>query len=429
MTSQPNGQIGLRLFSLLFTVSILSACASAPDLTPVPTPTQAVPTLTPFAPGSNINFDSAVTAQPQTLPTYTPYPTQYVAGEGMPTPIEVPPVSGSVPDYNALYQNNPLTGLPVSDPALLERRPMAIKVANSPDYVRPQSGLSLADIVYEYYIEWGDTRFIAVFYGNDSPYVGPVRSGRYFDEHIARMYNAFLVFKFADPREFSYLKNSTLNEFLVVPTNGACPPFVLGGYNRDTYNNIFFDTLKWAKCAAKKGLDNTRPELRGGFFTDSVAESALQVSRIYTYFSKYSYNYWEYDPATHKYFRYQEANDMVDNKPEAYTQLTDAQTSLPVTAENVVHLFVPYTFANSFDAHDEVYHIDLVDSGSAYIFRDGLAIPAKWERTDVNQPILLTTLMGTPIYLRPGRTFYEVVGVTSSYTQEGTDWKFKFATP
>jgi hypothetical protein len=347
----------------------------------------------------------------------------------MPTPIEVPPLSGAVPDYADLYKTNPLTGLPASDPSLLERRPMAIKVANSPDYVRPQSGLTLADIVFEYYIEWGDTRFIAVFYGNDSPFVGPVRSGRYFDEHVARMYNAYLVFKYADPRELSYLKNSTLNEFLVVPGNTACPPFVIGGYNRDTYNNIFFDTTRWAACVTKKGLDNSRQTLRGGFFTESVAEGALSVTNIYTHFSKYSYNYWEYDPATHSYFRYQEANDMVDNKPEAYTPLTDAQTNLPVTAENVVTLFVPYTFANSYDAHDEVYHIDLVDSGTAYIFRDGMAIPAKWERTDVNQPLLLTTLMGTPIYLRPGRTFYEVLGVTSTYSQQGTDWRFTFATP
>ena len=76
---------------------------------------------------------------------------------------------------------------------------MAIKVANHPRYIRPQSGLTLADNVFEYYIEGGLTRFIAIFYGNSSEWVGPVRSGRYFDENIQRMYQAFLVFKFADP--------------------------------------------------------------------------------------------------------------------------------------------------------------------------------------------------------------------------------------
>jgi hypothetical protein len=343
----------------------------------------------------------------------------------------IPTPGGGIPDFSALNTNSPLTGLPVSDPSLLNRRPMAIKIANSPDYVRPQSGLTLADVVYEYYIEWGDTRFIAVMYGNDSPMVGPVRSGRYFDEHIARMYNAFLMFKGADPRELSYLENSTLNDFLVIvyTQDSVCPPVKLGPERRDSYNNAFVNTAKWAFCAAKRGIDNSRQALRGGFFTEYVAAGDLSATRIFSFFSNYSYNYWDYDAATHKYFRYQEANDIVGKKSESYAPLSDAQTGLPVTADNVVVLFVPYTFGNQFDAHDEVYHIDLVDSGNAYVFRDGFATPAIWNRTDVNQPLLLTTLSGNPIYLRPGNTFYEVMGVTSTYKQDGTDWHFVFNTP
>jgi hypothetical protein len=392
---------------------------------------QAIPTLTPFQPQSpTTTYPTPDSPTPQFVPTYTPYPTKLVNSETMPTPILVLPTpGGGVPDFSLLNTNNPLTGLPVSDPSLLNRRPMAIKIANAPDYVRPQSGLSLADVAYEYYIEWGDTRFIAVMYGNDSPMVGPVRSGRYFDEHIARMYHAFLMFKYADPREYSYLKNSTLNERLVVPGNGACPPYEFGPEKRDDYNNFFFNTTKWANCAARMGLDNSKQVLRGGFFADAVAESAQSVTRIYSFYSRYSYNYWEYDPTTHKYFRYQEANDILGKKSEAYAPLSDAQTGLPVTAENVVVLLVPYTFANQFDAHDEVYHIDLVDSGTAYVFRDGSATQAVWHRTDVDQPLLLTTQSGSPIYLRPGRTFYEVMGVTSAFTQDGTSWHFNFKTP
>ena len=169
--------------------------------------------------------------------------------------------------------------------------------------------------------------------------------------------------------------------------------------------------------------------LRNGFFTEQVAAGGLAATRIYSFFSNYNYSYWNYDAATHKYFRYQEANDMVGNKPEAYAPLSDAQTGLPVTTENVVELFVPYTFANQYDAHDQVYHIDLLASGKAYVFRDGVATPAIWNRTDEDQPLLLTTLAGNPIYLRPGRTFYEVIGVTSTYKQDGADWHFVFKTP
>jgi hypothetical protein len=412
--------IGLLLLTLLLVV----ACGPAnADLLPgILSPVD--PTLTPFQPASQDSSFSVET--PQAGPTYTPYPTSFVSSDSQPLPLILPtPGAGA----NSLAIYNPLTGLPVSDPRLLERRPMVIKVANAPDYVRPQSGLTLADVVYEYYIEWGDTRFIAVMYGNDSPFVGPVRSGRYFDEHVARMYNAFLVFKFADPREFDYLKESTLNEFLVVPANSGCPPFVIGPRAQDTYNNIYFNTLRWAECAAKKGVDNSIQPLRRGFFTDEFLASELVATRILTHFSVYSYNYWEYDPITRKYFRYQEANDMIDGMPEAYAPLSDAQTGLPVTADNVVVIYVPYIFTNQFDADDEVYHIDLVDSGNAWVFRDGLSVPAVWNRLDENQPILLTALDGNPIYLHPGRTFYEVIGTSSVQSRNGTNWSFRFSTP
>jgi hypothetical protein len=418
------------IFWIFIFLWVTTSCTTNSDLDSDPIP-PVLPTLTPFQPQLEYsNVISGIPSTPQVELTYTPYPTQqFITGNLPKLSLVDPTIKEDSPDINPLKINNPLTGLPVSDPSLLERRPMVIKIANSPDYIRPQSGLTLADAVFEYYIEWGDTRFIAVMYGNDSPMVGPVRSGRFFDEHIARMYNAFLVFKFADPRELSYLKDSTLGEFLVLPGNSSCPPFVLGPQKRDSYNNFFFNTTKWAACAARKGLDNSKQSLRGGFFSEQVPASENMAKRIFSFYSRYSYNYWDYDAATHKYFRYQEANDIVGKKSEAYSPLFDLQTSLPVTSDNIVVLFVPHIFANQYDAKDEVYHIDLIDSGDAYVFRDGLVIPARWNRTDENQPLLLTTMSGDPIYMRPGRTFYQVMGTSSTFTQDGTDWHFVFQTP
>ncbi len=95
----------------------------------------------------------------------------------------------------------------------------------------------------------------------------------------------------------------------------------------------------------------------------------------------------------------------------------------------MVELFVSHTFANENEQQDEVYHINLVDSGNAFVFRDGVAYPARWMRTDIDQPLLLTTLSGTPIYLKPGTTFYQVIGETSTDWSEGTNWHFEFQTP
>ena len=78
-------------------------------------------------------------------------------------------------------------------------------------------GSTQADTVYEYYIEWLNTRFIGVFYGDNAKQIGPVRSGRYFDEHITRMYHGYYVFNYADPREFNYFLGGDLEKFVVVP--------------------------------------------------------------------------------------------------------------------------------------------------------------------------------------------------------------------
>ena len=81
-------------------------------------------------------------------------------------------------------------------------------MSNLPRAVRPQSGLSRADIVYEYYTEEGTTRFIAIYYGRDAEQVGSIRSARFFDEHIIRMYRGLFVFGSADQRVRDRLYNS-----------------------------------------------------------------------------------------------------------------------------------------------------------------------------------------------------------------------------
>ncbi len=418
----------LSLLTFLLIISCTAPTpASIPEPTVVPPLSNPYPTPTPFQPQLASTPDPYLAPSTPGLdvPTFTPYPTKYVPAQDISVPVDVAPTSDP-----SLVVYNPLTGLPVSDPTLLQRRPLAIKIGNSPDYVRPQSSLTLADVVYEYYIEWGDTRFIGVFYSNNSERVGPVRSGRYFDEHIARMYHAFVMFKGADPREFEYFKLLDISERFVTVGIGECPPYYYGHYKRDSYNNIFFNTFKWDACVKKKGFENSPQVISGGFFSEEIPQSALGVTRIYNFYSVYNYSYWDYDPINHIYVRYQESKDLVSfRKVEVYEPLMDDYTKQPVTTDNVVVLFVPYIFTNQNQAEDEVYNPQLIDYGNAYVFRDGIAIPARWNRTALDQPILLTNLDGSPIYLRPGQTFYQVMGVTTNYTQNGTEWRFEFATP
>ena len=416
-----------RFNRLAILIVLLTSCS--PSLNNVPL--NGIPSPTPFQPLTENATDSpyaGAAPTPLDLPTFTPLP---------PTPTErviLPesmPEGVNVPAFTLPINLNPLTGLPPSDPALMERRPLAIKVANFPRYNRPQFGLTLADNIYEYYIEGGLTRFIAIFYGNNSEWVGPVRSGRYFDEHIQRMYHAYLVFKFADPRVETHLETtSDVAPFLVVPSIGSCPPFRLKP-DRDVeaYNNSYFNTLLWEDCVVKNGLENDRQAIRNGFFSESIPVSGVEGIQLFTYYSVDSYNNWRYDPETKQYMRYQENADIRNDKPESYSPLIDSMTGEIVHAANVVFMLVHHNFSNTFDEEDEVVQIDLTDSGEAYVFRDGVGIPARWIRTNQDQPLLLTTLNGAPIYFRPGITFYEVLGNASYVDQDAGEWHFHHATP
>jgi hypothetical protein len=58
-----------------------------------------------------------------------------------------------------------------------KHRPLGVMIENHEDS-RPQSGLSFADTVYEAVAEGGITRFLAIFYCQDAPIIGPIRSAR-----------------------------------------------------------------------------------------------------------------------------------------------------------------------------------------------------------------------------------------------------------
>ena len=71
---------------------------------------------------------------------------------------------------------NPLTGLAVQDPSLLDLPTMLVSISTFPVTARPQAGLSFAPYVFEVYITEGTTRYLTTFYGEfpapESPITG-----------------------------------------------------------------------------------------------------------------------------------------------------------------------------------------------------------------------------------------------------------------
>ncbi|NTV38002.1 MAG: DUF3048 domain-containing protein [Anaerolineales bacterium] len=322
---------------------------------------------------------------------------------------------------------NPLTGLPADDPALLERRPIAIKVTNFPRSVRPQWGLSLADHVYEYYIADEMTRFVGIFYGKDASRVGPVRSARLFDERLMRMYKAIFVFGWADDPVLEFLTAPDIRPYLVVERAKNCPPLCRIG-PKYAYNNLFADTAQIAAYLKERRSNNDRQDLAGLRFEADVPKSGHIAQSFSVRYSPVSYHRWDYDPTQARYLRYQ---DSVDDfgKGASYAPLSDSLTGAQLSAANVVILLMPHTYYLRYSKTDI---IDQVFSGQGYGYalRDGQLYPLTWNREGEDEMLRLALPNGQPFPLKPGNTWFEVLSDLSTLEQQGeSGWHFDFVLP
>lgn len=100
------------------------------------------------------------------------------------TATELPPTKTAEPTLPPPTQTiepaqviNPLTGLHVEDPSLLDLPALLVSISHFPVTARPQAGLSFAPYVFEIYITEGATRFLTTFYGEFPAPESPVTGG------------------------------------------------------------------------------------------------------------------------------------------------------------------------------------------------------------------------------------------------------------
>ena len=385
-----------KLLFVFVTLSILlSACGS---FTAISTPT---PSGTPLASATS----PSPTATPLPEPSLTPLPPAVIYGPS-----------------NFPSNVNPLTGLPVADPALLDRRPLLVKVSNLPRNVRPQWGLSLADIVFEYYTEEGATRFAALFYGNNADMVGPIRSGRFMDVHLIRGYKAVFAFGSAYEKVIDRLYSSEFADRLVLEGGPDTP---LKRYDPNGVNDLVVNTADLSAYITAQGVENGRQNLDGMSFDPAAPAAGQPGTQLFVRYSGVIYNRWDYDAVSGKYLRSADNADDYDNNNEQYVQSTDLLTGKPIAFDNVVVLFV---ITDHYIVSPEVVDIQFVGTGTAYAFRDGQVSQVTWKR-DPNSVVSLTNADGTPFPFKPGTTFFEVMGAGSQVQQTGQSWRFIHAMP
>ncbi|MBE0417622.1 MAG: DUF3048 domain-containing protein [Coriobacteriia bacterium] len=285
----------------------------------------------------------------------------------------------------------PLTGVEVApgeSPA--DVRVLSVKIENSAA-ARPQTGLDMADIVYESLTEGGITRFNALFHSQTPPEIGPVRSARMSDTQLVPQYSALFAHSGANSGVLGAIRSTGLE---VVDHSGASAAYRRVS-DRRAPHNLYMDPARAREIAISRGYSATQ-ELKGLQFSPS-AESTLTVSRVVIPFSNANSVAWDYNADRGVYQR--------SNNGQAHK---DRVSGEQYSAHNVVVLWTRTTATGPRGIGGRTLEIALVGNGRASIFRDGIRIDGVWE-TDGSSPPVFRDDEGALARLAPGNTWFQVV--------------------
>jgi hypothetical protein len=409
MDSKPNflQQFAIVFLAMLLLVSCRPTTAAAPTETNTPIPTK---TAFPTVPAT----DTPQPVQPTPTETVSPSPTPE------PTPVVFGPVD--FPD-----DVNPLTGIVVEDPQILNRRPVMVKVSNYPRDGRPHAGLSFADIVFDYYIGEGTNRFLALFYGQDTEKAGPIRSARLIDGQLVNMYQGILGFSGADQWRVFPTISSILGPRAIAQGQNTCPGICSDG--PQTVTSVFSDTAalsRYAEQVHNTAAPNIKKSLEGNLFDGNLPEVGKSADTLLVQFNIQNLGEWRFDPETGKYLRWIESADLNGNI--SLVPLTDRLTQEQLAFSNVVIMFVPYT-QHSPTLH-EVGLWNNWEGRRAVLFRDGMAVEGVWKSGSSDRPPQFYTPEGDPLPFKPGNTWIVITGIYSTLEEKSAgQWEMRFFLP
>jgi LysM repeat protein len=337
------------------------------------------PTTASSPPSTAIEVPSAEVVEAEEAPSSAPAPV--AVSSGSPPPIISRPAN-----------INPLTGLPVDDPAKLQRRPLMVRIGNDPG-ARPQVGLNSADMVYEEITEWWVTRFTAIFLSETPTTVAPIRSARLINVQLVPQYQGALAHSGGSDAvrwEISQAPIANLDEY----------------YNRSPYfyrpnegwqTRLAINAQAAREYMAANGLD-APVALHGFLFSDTIEEGEPAENIFIAYPRATSFTQWGYDAASGKYLRF------VDDLP-----LVDYYDG-HVSADNVIIYFAEHQETEIVEDTNGATSIRIIVNGRgpAWFFRDGKLNKGYWETDGARTPYFAYE-DGRPYPLKPGRTWVEVV--------------------
>jgi hypothetical protein len=330
-------------------------------------------------------------------PASNPVPVSTGAPLAVTTAFSGTPRTQSSPAVSGSANRCPFTGMPLNGADLAERRPLLIKLGNSPPE-RPQSGLAQADVVVEHLTEGAITRFSAIFYCSDAADIGPIRSARLIDLELVPMFGAIFAHVGGSEPVRQMIAQSEVGQ-ADLDDYGRAPIFREIASRKRPFNRYTSTAELWT-LARDKGWVDDAPVPAFSFAAEAPPGGRIAQSVTIPYRPNLSDAFFTYDSATRLYRR-----------STGTTPQLDAATNQILTTSNIVVLYAPHETTTIVEDSlgSRSIKIILTGTGKAVILRDGQAYTVTWTRSDPHALWQFTDAAGQTVPFQPGNTWIEVV--------------------
>jgi hypothetical protein len=312
---------------------------------------------------------------------------------------------------------NPLTGITDMDPANVGKRSVGVSINNHPAAL-PSRGLSVADAIYEFETEGGQTRLLALFADSSKiPEVGSLRSARIIACDLSAGTNSIFIHYGENARVAPYVKSNNIDEIDGNNYSKGSDKSVNGVITLPSGIYFWRDSDWLSKRALEhtavtnganilRAITGCKISLNGdtpSLFTFTTTPSSSLVSgsvcnKMVVFFSANNHD------STFTY----NANTKLYEKSEYNGEAQiDETTGQQIAVENVVTLF-----ANIVSHGDTTIDAYLNDGGSGYYASEGKVIDITWSKNGPHAPIILTDKSGNTVKVNAGKSYINVVRET-----------------
>jgi len=292
----------------------------------------------------------------------------------------------------------PLTGVPDASGAAASRPSIAVKIDNAPE-ARPQSGLDVADIVYEEVVEGGVTRLIAVFHSTAPALAGPVRSVRPMDPDILSAFHGLVAYSGGIPAFISLLRKAPVQD---VNVDVATDAYSWDKSRSAPHNEYVAPDKLWPKAKADYAAP---PQAMFGYRAAGEAFGDADAPHVSIHYSPRQTSVYDWDAASGTWKR--------TSNGTPHVTASGAQ----IAPQNLVIQFVTTrTLGYKDQSGTNVVESNVLGSGEAWILSGGRVTKGKWSKSSESAATKFTDSAGNPVKLAAGRTWVHFAPVGSAVT-------------